>query len=172
MSGHDGGIEADGAVLDAARQGDVLAIRDLAISYAHAVDDRDWARFQALFVPDAVIDYTASGGITGPPAEVAAWMPDAMAVFEWCMHSISTHEIRFTGPDSATGRVHLFNRNGLEWEGQRELLDVGGWYLDEYRRVDDRWRFARRVEKLAYLEGGRFAELVRELAAKTSAGGS
>ncbi|MEZ5144230.1 MAG: nuclear transport factor 2 family protein [Acidimicrobiales bacterium] len=169
MSDHEGGHTADGAVHDVARQGDVLAIEDLAISYAHAVDDRDWVRFEALFLPDATIDYRSSGGITGSPSEVAAWMPDAMAIFQWCMHSISTHEIRFTGPDTATGRVHLFNRNGLEWEGEAELLDVGGWYLDEYRRVDDRWRFARRVEKTAYLEGGRFAALVRDLAAGTSA---
>jgi hypothetical protein len=161
------GASDDARVPDAARQGDVLAIRDLAISYAHAVDDRDWKRFEDLFVADATIDYTASGGMTGTPAEVAGWMPDAMALFTWCLHSISTHEIRFTGPDEAVGRVHLFNRNGLEWEGEPELLDVGGRYLDEYVRVGDRWRFARRVEDVSYIEGGKFAAVVRDLAAKT-----
>ena len=97
----------------------------------------------------------------------AGWMPDAMALFTWCLHSISTHEIRFTGPDEAVGRVHLFNRNGLEWEGEPELLDVGGRYLDEYVRTGDRWRFARRVEDVSYIEGGKFAAVVRDLAAKT-----
>ncbi|MFN8037671.1 MAG: nuclear transport factor 2 family protein [Acidimicrobiales bacterium] len=158
--------DVDGAVPDPARQGDLLAIRDLAISYAHAVDDADWARFEALFVPDAVIDYRQSGGITGPPAEVAAWMPGAMSLFTWCMHSISTHEIRFTGPDTARGRVHIANRNGLEWEGEPEVLDVYGWYVDEYVRVGEGWRFAARTEKIAAMFGGRFAELVNKLAAK------
>lgn len=162
--------DQDGAVLDAARQADVLAIRDLAISYGHAVDDRDWTRFEALFVPGAAIDYTESGGMSGTPAEVAAWMPDAMSLFTWCLHSVLTHEIRFTGEDTATGRVHLFNRNGLVWEGESELLDVGGVYLDDYVRVGAHWRFRARTEHVLYLEGGRFAAVVRELAARTSPG--
>jgi hypothetical protein len=153
----------DGLVHDPARVADVLAIQDLVISYAHAVDDRDWARFEALFAPTARIDYTESGGIAGTPAEVAAWMPDAMSVFTWCMHSISTHEIRFTGDDEATGRVHLFNRNGVDWEGTPEVLDVIGLYLDRYVRDGDRWRFTERVESLRDLAGGHFAEVVRSI---------
>jgi hypothetical protein len=154
----------DGEILDGRRQGDVLAIRDLAISYAHAVDDRDWVRFEALWLPDAVIDYTRSGGIVGSPAQVAAWMPDAMAIFTFCLHSISTHEIRFTGEDTATGRVHVFNRNGVEWEGAAEMVDVGGHYADDYRQVEGHWRFARRVEHTSYVSGGKFADVVRRMA--------
>lgn len=153
----------DGLVQDPGRVADVMAIQDLVVSYAHAVDDRDWARFEALFVPTARIDYTESGGIAGSPAEVTAWMPDAMSVFTWCMHSISTHEIRFTGADEATGRVHLFNRNGVDWEGTPEVLDVIGLYLDRYVRDGDRWRFAERVESLRDLSGGNFAEVVRSI---------
>jgi hypothetical protein len=153
----------DGLVHDPGRVADVVAIQDLVVSYAHAVDDRDWARFEALFVPAARIDYTESGGIAGSPAEVAAWMPDAMSVFTWCMHSISTHEIRFTGDDEATGRVHLFNRNGVDWDGTPEVLDVIGLYLDRYVRDGDRWRFAERVESLRDLVGGNFADVVRSI---------
>jgi hypothetical protein len=158
----------DGMVLDPSRQKDVMAIQDLAIAYGHAVDDRDWERWEALFVPEARIDYTSSGGIAGPPAEVGAWMPDALAIFTWSLHSIFTHEIRFTGPDRATGRIHLFNRNGLTWEGQEEFLDVGGLYIDEYARIENRWRFTVRVEHTLYIDGGAFAAVVREMAAKTS----
>lgn len=153
----------DGRVLGTDRQADVLALGDLAVAYAHAVDDRDWARFEALFVPEATIDYTASGGMVGSPAEVAAWMPDALAVFTWSLHSISTHEIRFTGPDQATGRVHLVNRNGVEWEGEPEPLDIIGLYLDEYVRVGGRWRFAVRRERILSVVGGRFADVVRSI---------
>ena len=158
----------DGQVPDADRMADVLAIQGLAIAYAGAVDDADWVRWEALFTPDAVVDYVSSGGIVGSSAEVAAWMPGAMSVFTWTMHSIFTHEIHFTGPDRATGRVHLFNRNGVDWEGQAEILDVGGFYEDEYVRVGDAWRFTKRVERTIYVEGGRFADIVRELAAKAA----
>jgi hypothetical protein len=159
---------ADGRVLPSARQGDVLAIQDLAIAYGHAVDDRDWTRFEALFTPDASIDYLHSGGITGNPAEIAAWMPEGLSMFSWSLHSVLTHEIRFTGNDAATGRVHLFNRNGLEWKGRPEIFDVGGRYLDEYRRTGDTWRFSRRTEETLYATGGEFAAIVRDLAARTA----
>ena len=135
---------ADGRVRTPERQGDVLAIQELVVAYGHAVDDRDWTRWEALFTPDAHIDYLHSGGIAGTPAELAAWMPDALSMFTWSLHSVHTHEIAFTGPEIATGRLHLFNRNGLEWNGRPELFDVGGRYLDEYRVVDGHWRFARR----------------------------
>jgi hypothetical protein len=95
-------------------------------------------------------------------------MPDAFAVFSWSLHSVLTHEIRFTGPETATGRVHLFNRNGLEWNGELEFCDVGGLYLDEYRRIGDAWRFSRRVEQPLYITGGQFAAVVRDLAASTA----
>ena len=93
-------------------------------------------------------------------------MPDALGMFAWSLHSVLTHEIRFTGSDTATGRVHLFNRNGLEWNGRPELFDVGGRYLDEYRRTGDTWRFSRRVEETLYVTGGEFAAVVRDLAAR------
>jgi hypothetical protein len=158
----------DGQVPTPERQADILAIQDLAIAYGHAVDDRDWARWRALFTDDAELDYTHSGGIAGGIDEVAEWMPGALAAFTWSLHSAFTHEIRFTGPDTAVGRVHLFNRNGVEWEGRMELCDVGGVYLDEYRRVGDGWRFSRRTERTDYITGGAFAAVVREVAAKAA----
>jgi hypothetical protein len=161
----------DGAVPGPARQADVLAIRDLAIAYGFAVDDRDWNRWKSLFTDDAHIDYSRSGGSAGTLEQIAAWLPGAMSVFAWSLHSILTHEVRFTGAGTAAGRVHLFNRNGVEWEGTRELCDIGGVYLDEYRRTGDQWRFTSRVEDIRYITGGGFAALVRDLAAKTSPSG-
>ena len=110
------GQGADGRIHQPERVADLMAIQDLATSYAHAVDDLDWPRWQALFLPDAHIDYTSAGGIEGTPAELAAWMPEALSIFTFSMHTTSTHEIRFTGPDTATGRVHVVNRNGVHWE--------------------------------------------------------
>ncbi|MFZ4517100.1 MAG: nuclear transport factor 2 family protein [Microthrixaceae bacterium] len=158
----------DGRIPSPERVADRLAIQDLAVAYGFAVDDADWPRWRALFTDDAELDYTHSGGIAGGIEEVTAWMPQGLSVFTWSLHSVLTHEIRFTGPDTATGRVHLFNRNGVEWEGRMEFCDVGGLYLDEYRRVGDSWRFSRRTERSHYIAGGEFAALVRGLAATTA----
>lgn len=151
----------DGVVPSTERTGDILAIEDLAISYGHAVDDRDWQRWEDLFTPDALVDYTSAGGIAGTPSELAAWFPEAFSAFEWCMHSMSTHEIRFTGDDTARGRVHVFNRNGVRVDGEPEVLDVGAVYEDTYVRREGRWSFSERIEHARYIEGGRFAEMLR-----------
>jgi len=162
----------DGAVLDAARLADRAAIEDLATAYAYAVDDRDWVRWEALFRPDGRVDYTSAGGIVGTPAEVAAWMPDAMSVFEFCLHTTTTHQIRFTEGDGAVGRVHVFNRNGVRWEGQPEIVDVSAVYRDRYVRVAGRWWIAERVEHTLCITGGQFADLIRQMAADSGAPGS
>ena len=158
----------DGRVPDLGRLADRMAIEDLATAYAYAVDDRDWARWKALFLADAQVDYTAAGGIAGSPAEVAAWMPEAMAIFAFCLHTTSTHQIRFTGPDHATGRVHVFNRNGVDWEGRPEFFDVGAVYDDTYARVGESWKFASRIEHTVYLAGGAFADMIRKVAGAAS----
>lgn len=147
--------------MDSLRLEDRAAIGLLTTAYAYAVDAKDWAAFEALFVPEAVIDYRSSGGISGSPAEVAAWMPDAMALFTWSMHSMSTEQVTFTGDDIATGSVHVLARHGLTWEGVDELMDVSAVYRDEYVRAGDGWRFSVRTEDTYAITGGAFAELVR-----------
>ena len=157
------GDHPDGAVLPADRVADRLAIEDLATSYAYAVDDRDWVRWEALFTVDGLVDYTRAGGIAGTPAEVAAWMPRAMSVFTFCLHTTSTHEVRFVDPDCAVGRVHVFNRNGVQWDGRAELFAVGAVYDDVYVRTAEVWRISRRIEHTTYVAGGGFADMIRSL---------
>lgn len=143
-----------------ARAGDRWAIHDLVVAYAYAVDAHDWTRFESLFCADADIDYRSAGGIAGTPAEVAAWMPDAMGLFEFSMHSMSTHAVEFDTDDEtlACGSLHVFARHGLTFEGVDEFMDVGAVYEDRYRRTSDGWRFAARTEHTRYITGGRFAD--------------
>jgi hypothetical protein len=62
--------------------------------------------------------------------------------------------------------VHVFNRNGVLWQDEHQIFDVGAIYHDTYARVDDRWRFASRVEHTAYFAGGSFADMIRDAVAK------
>ena len=147
--------------MDDLRLEDRALITDLATAYADAVDEKSWGAFQDLFAPDALIDYRSAGGIAGTPAEVAHWMGEAMTMFSWSMHSISTQRIHFTGPDTAIGSMHVFARHGLTWDGVEELMDVSAVYHDEYVRTPAGWRFASRREQTNAVTGGRFADLVR-----------
>lgn len=137
---------------------DRALIGDLVVAYAFAIDERNWQAFAALFTPDAAIDYRSAGGIAGTPAEVAAWMPNAMSIFTWTLHSVLTHRLEATGPDAATGSLHMFARHGLVWEGVKEVMDVSGLYYDQYVRTPAGWRFAARREHTLSITGGKFAE--------------
>jgi len=159
VRGREVGCEA--VAVDDLRLEDCARIEQLAIAYAYAVDEKDWGAFEALYVPDATIDYRSAGGIAGTPAAVAAWMAGASEMFSWSMHSISTQRIFFTGPDTATGSMHVFARYGLVWEDAEELMDVSAVYHDAYVHTPSGWRFASRREQTNAVTGGRFADLVR-----------
>lgn len=139
-------------------------IQDLTNAYAGAVDGHDWPGFEALFTPDGRIDYREAGGIAGTPAELAAWMPQAMAAFKWSLHSMSTHTVVFQSADAARGTLHVLARHGVDFEGAEELMDVGAIYEDSYVRRAAGWRFSERIERTKYIVGGRFADLVRQAA--------
>ena len=158
-------MSKDGHILDPARLADRAAIHDLAVAYAYAVDDRDWPRYQSLFTPNATIDYTVARGIAGNPDEVTAWIPERLKVFTFTMHTVTTHEIEFTGRNTARGRAHVFNRNGLIHNGIPEICDVSSFYIDEYVRVGSNWKFSSRAERNACITGGPFATIIREFAA-------
>ena len=55
----------------------------------------------------------------------------------------------------------MFNRNCVVWDDDHQIFDVGAIYHDTYARVDDRWRFASRVERTSYFTGGSFADMIR-----------
>jgi hypothetical protein len=139
---------------------DRALIGDLVVAYAFAVDERNWQAFEALFVPDARIDYASAGGIAGTPAEVAAWMPQAMSFFTWTMHSIYTHRLQAVGADSVRGSLHVLARHGVVFDGANEVMDVSGVYQDEYVRTAAGWRFQARREDTYGVTGGRFAAMV------------
>jgi len=138
---------------------DRALIGDLVVAYAYAVDERNWKAFEALFTPDAQIEYRSAGGIAGTPAEVAAWMPQALSIFTWTMHSVFSHRIQSTGADAAIGSLHVVARHGLVWEGANEIMDVSGIYRDQYVRTPAGWRFAARREDTMSFTGGRFADM-------------
>ncbi len=166
QAGHAASVRREAVAVEDLRLEDRACIEQLTIAYAYSVDDREWAAFEALYVADATIDYRSAGGIAGAPAEVAAWMAVASAMFSWSMHSMSTQRISFTGPDTATGSVHVFARYGLVWEDVEELMDVSAVYHDAYIRTPSGWRFAHRREQTNSVTGGRFAALVRTTLAR------
>jgi hypothetical protein len=125
---------------------DRLELQDLIVRYSTSVDRQDWVLYESIFTPDAIVDYTAVGGVRGGPHEVAEWLAKTMPTFPTYQHLVSNVELSIDG-DAATGRVMLFNPMGCRTPDGVQVALIGLWYNDKFRRTPDGWRFTERVEE-------------------------
>ena len=133
---------------------DRIEIDDLLVRYTRAIDEKDWALLDTVFVPDADIDYTTSGGIAGKYPEVREWLGKALAAFPITIHAITNSTIELEG-DRAKGRTLVNNPMVIPQEGGGQTqFTVWAWYVDELVRTDDGWRIAKRFEEQVFVEGG------------------
>ncbi|MBW2242018.1 MAG: nuclear transport factor 2 family protein [Deltaproteobacteria bacterium] len=130
---------------------DRLEIDDLLTRYATGVDRKDWDLWESCFTADAVIDYTAFGGIRGGVGEVREWLEKTMVMFSMSQHMILNKEIEISG-DSATSRAGFYNPMALPIDGgeNRLLFFEGGYYLDQLVRTAEGWKIRERVEEFSY----------------------
>ena len=142
--------------MDLAEISDRMAIQQLLVDYATAIDQRRFDDLDRIFTPDAYIDYRAMGGIDGRFPDVKAWLAGVLPNFPAYYHLLGNVDIRLSG-DTATGRTMCFNPMKLN-DGPRgqERSDSGDqrgqilfcmlWYDDEFVRTAEGWRMTRRVE--------------------------
>jgi len=129
---------------------DRLEIQDLFARYSFAIDERDWDALDAVFTPDAVIDYSETGGAKGSVAQIKAWLPIAMERFPRFQHMVATTKLELDG-DRATSRTILFNPMVYRKDdGTEQVFFIGLWYRDTLVRTDAGWRIAERYEEMGY----------------------
>jgi 3-phenylpropionate/cinnamic acid dioxygenase small subunit len=128
---------------------DRAEIQDLLVAEANAMDRRDWARWQSLFVPDAAIDYSENDGATGGPEEVRAWLESVLGRFHSYQHLSSNIEIELES-DRARVRTMQYIAVKMEASMGTRVVFSGIWFRDEVVRTDAGWRIARRHEELAW----------------------
>jgi len=117
---------------------DTLEIHQLLARYCRSLDTRDWELFRSVFTEDAVIDYTASGGITGQRDQVVEWLISTLGSFPWSgQHYITNIEADVAG-DSAVVRAALFNP--MLFPGMDQPTYIGGYYHHDLVRTPDGWR--------------------------------
>lgn len=141
-------------VPDPARVADRIAIDDLLDTYAHAIDTKDWDLLRTLFLPDAVLDYTHEGGVSGNIEEAIAWLSRALAPFTMCQHIVANRRVRIEG-DEAAVEAYVFSPLGApDGGGGLAFVLSGGEYSDRLRRTSDGWRFASRTARSAWFQAG------------------
>ena len=136
------------ARVDLAALTDRIEIDDLGTRYATAVDSKDWDLYRTCFTADAVIDYTAAGGVRAGVEEMTAWLDQALGGFTHTVHYVTNRAVTLDG-DRATGRLGYYNPMGL---ADNKLFIVAGYYNDVYVRTDAGWRIAERVEEVVWMK--------------------
>jgi hypothetical protein len=135
-------------MLTLAEISDRFEIQQLLVDYSTAIDRRRFDDLDAVFTPDAYIDYRALGGIDGHYPEVKKWLSEVLPNFPVYAHMLGNFSVRIDG-DTATSRVICFNPMVLPEatkKDQAQVLFCGLWYDDDFLRTPEGWRMTRRVE--------------------------
>jgi hypothetical protein len=138
-------------------------LRDLVEHYAHLADRHDGAALAALFVDDARMEIFDHGMSAGGPTRVLdragiAAEVSALDQFRSTLHFLGQQRCGIASHDRATGETyceasHVFAAP----DGTLVNHVVGLLYLDDYVRVGEQWRFARRRLDFKWVEQRRLA---------------
>ncbi|MFC4060135.1 nuclear transport factor 2 family protein [Planomonospora corallina] len=132
---------------------DRLEIGDLLARYARAVDTGDWQRLDLVFTADAVIDYTAAGGIRGTRDEARAWLAEVLSQWPGRHHVIGTATIRFEGDEAVVAAPFtdtLAPSREMLAADATGLVRGGGWYRHRMVRTMYGWRSRELVEEQSW----------------------
>jgi len=124
---------------------DQIAIQDLLVRYCYAVDDKDWAAFEALFTADAVVDFSAFGGPRCSPAEMATFLRSVDLTMRGWQHTISTNLLEPIG-DTVKSRTAAQVMMIPKSAGDSQVIFNGLWYHDSIVRTAQGWKIKERVQ--------------------------
>ena len=118
---------------------DRLEIQDLITNYCSVVDKKNWNGYKEIFLEDASIDYSGSGGLSGSVDEVIGYL-DASLGFQkelgfapTTQHLVGNFELTLN-ENNAEVRCMLYNPIMLgQGEGANAAI-FGVWYTFEVVR--------------------------------------
>ena len=125
---------------------DRVEILDLLARYSTVVDGRAWDEMTELFTADAVLDFTATGGIRGSVGDHQEFNARVLPGFASTQHVMGLPTVAVDG-DTASSRSICFNPMVVD---EKHVFFVGLWYDDRLVRTADGWRFAARVQQKAF----------------------
>ncbi len=138
---------------------DRRAIRAIVDDYARYADRIDNEALAGLFTPDGAL-LIFDGGSTRPVRERHGRAEISEAIkglsrYEVTMHSVTNHYVEFDG-DAATGETYCRASHIRPVEGglagARENYVMNIRYLDDYLRLPEGWRIARRELQVDFTE--------------------
>ena len=130
---------------------DRLEIQDLIIAYSYAIDFHRFDDLDEIFTSDALLDFTATGGLAGPLPQIKEWLASVLTHFAGHQHLVATSSVKLAG-NNATARTICHNPMWFP-DAEQPPMFVGLWYFDTLVRTPAGWRISRRIQQQGYLYG-------------------
>jgi hypothetical protein len=134
---------------------DTLAVRALALAYAHHADRREPELLATLFEPDGVLrmvrrDDEGNAVVSRGRRHIASAV-GGLRRFATTYHLVGNHLVDLAG-DEATGEVYCVAHHITEQDGLRTDFVMFIRYRDRYRCREDHWSFAERETYVEWTE--------------------
>jgi ketosteroid isomerase-like protein len=120
------------------RLADAIAVRDVVLGYARAVDRKDLDAVGRCFTPDCAYEGALASGTI---ADALATLRGAFERYARTMHFMGTQDVTVDG-DAAQAVTYCVAYH-VRTNGRHATVAVR--YLDTLARTPDGWRIARRV---------------------------
>jgi 3-phenylpropionate/cinnamic acid dioxygenase small subunit len=126
-------------------------IRNVAFRYCRALDTKDWALLDEVFLPDATGELGTPTTLVGIDA-IRGRIRTALEHLDDSQHLVGNHEIEVAG-DSATHRCYLQAQHVRAAATGGPNYIVAGRYEDRLVRTGDGWRIAHRTLTVMWTDG-------------------
>lgn len=124
-----------------------LEIDDLYARYIHAVDDKEFAPLEKIFLAETIFDWSSAGGqrTTWQEAKTGDFLTGEL--FQYVFHLCGNLRIDFEpNLESAVVKSKTIHPTGLRTpEGESLLFQVHGAYTDKLLKTSQGWRITERV---------------------------
>jgi hypothetical protein len=132
---------------DASRHDDIVEIREVLARYMRAMRLGDVDLMDDVFLPDAIVDYTAIGGSVLPWTETKPWLKGMIAV-ELFMLFVGDVYVTFDA-DGIGADVETSWHGAFVATPDAAPLSIFGTYDDRFVRTADGWRIEARTDRPA-----------------------
>lgn len=130
---------------------DEREIHQVALRYCRALDTKNWALLDDVFVADATGQLGSPTTLVGREA-IRERIRTALQHLDDSQHLVGNHEIAVDG-DTATHRCYLQAQHIRAAADGGPNYIVAGRYEDQLARTDDGWRITHRTLTVMWTEG-------------------
>ena len=132
---------------------DRIEIGELLARYSTALDGRDWALLDEVFLPDAECDYGALGNPRGVD-EITTLVRGTIGDLDSTQHLVGNVVVTVHG-DEATADCYLISQHIRRDTPGGDHYMLGGRYSDRLVRTPAGWRIAHRTLHRMWTTGNR-----------------